>query len=207
MSEASLHEPFHDLARQREADRFGMLLFLASEVMLFGGLFAGALGLRLAHPMQYAAAAERLHLWFGTANTAVLLTSSLLVALGVEAAKGAKLRHVAWWFTGAAVLGLVFAGIKGTEYWLEYSEGLMPGVNGRAIASGPQRLFMDLYFVSTGLHALHLTIGLFLLAALAVKAWLGRLERVLASNVGLYWHLVDIVWIFLFPTLYLARPA
>lgn len=207
MTQANIHEPFHDLARQRETDRFGMLLFLASEVMLFGGIFAGALGLRLAYPGQYSAAAQHLHLWFGTANTAVLLTSSLLVALGVVAAAAGRLRSLAWLFVAAAVLGIVFAGIKGTEYWLEYSEGLMPGVNASGIESGTQNLFMNLYFIATGLHALHLTIGVVLLLIVAMRAFAGRAESVLAANIGLYWHLVDIVWIFLFPTLYLARPA
>ena len=83
----------------------------------------------------------------------------------------------------------------------------MPGVSGGAIASGAERLFMDLYFVATGLHAIHLSVGVVLLVSLAVRASAGRLERILAGNIGLYWHLVDIVWIFLFPTLYLARPA
>jgi cytochrome c oxidase subunit 3 len=207
VTSAAIHEPFHDLARQREADRLGMLVFLASEVMLFGGLFAAALGLRLAHPVEYIAASQHTHLWLGTANTAVLLSSSLLVALAVEAAKAGRARRLTALLLGAALLGVAFAAIKGTEYWLEYRDGLMPGVDGSAIANGAQRLFLDLYFVSTGLHALHLTIGVALLVVLAVRALAGRREPVLVANVGLYWHLVDIVWIFLFPTLYLARPA
>ena len=204
---ASAEEPGRDLAHERDIARLGMLLFLASEVMLFGGLFAGAFGLRLAHPVAYGAASSQLHLWLGTANTAVLLTSSLLVALAVDAAKRDKPKSLAWLFIAAAVLGLLFAAIKGSEYWLEYREGLMPGVNGGAIGSGPQRLFMDLYFVATGLHAVHLSIGIALLLALAARALVGRLDRVLAVNVALYWHLVDIVWIFLFPTFYLARTS
>jgi len=207
MRDPELHEPFHDLARQRETDRFGMWLFLASEIMLFGGIFAASIGLRVVHPRAYVAASQALHLWLGTANTAVLLTSSLLVALAVEAAKSGRPKRVAWLFIGAALLGLAFAAIKGTEYWLEYREGLMPGLSDAAIESGAQRLFMDLYFVSTGLHAVHLTIGVVLLLTLAARALADKLEGMTASNVALYWHLVDIVWIFLFPTLYLARPA
>jgi len=207
MSNSALHEPFHDLARQHETDRFGMLLFLASEVMLFGGIFAAALGLRMAEPDAFAAYSQKLHLWLGTANTGVLLTSSLLVALGVEAARKGRYRHLGWLFIAAALLGLVFAGIKGTEYWLEYRAGLMPGVDASGIEDRTQRLFMNLYFVSTGLHAIHLSVGLILLVALAGRACAGRLGHVMAANVGLYWHLVDVVWIFLFPTLYLARPV
>lgn len=207
MTRAHLHEPFHDLARQRETDRFGMLLFLASEVMLFGGIFAAALGLRLTDSAGYAASSQELHLWLGTANTAVLLTSSLLVALAIEMGKAGKLRRQAWLFVAATVLGLAFAAIKGTEYWLEYRDGLMPGIDASGIGGGTQRLFMDIYFISTGLHAIHLTIGVILLVTMAARAFSGKLEHILATNVGLYWHLVDIVWIFLFPTLYLARQA
>jgi cytochrome c oxidase subunit 3 len=205
MTSVRLHEPFHGLDRQREADRFGMFVFLASEIMLFGGVFAAALGLRLAHRAEYIASSTDLHLWLGTANTAVLLTSSLLVALAVDSAKTDRHRRCAWQLIGASALGLVFAAIKGTEYWLEWRDGLMPGVSDGGIESGPQRLFLDLYFVSTGLHAIHLTIGVGLLLTLAGMAFRGRLSSALAANVGLYWHLVDIVWIFLFPTLYLAR--
>lgn len=205
MTSVRLHEPFHGLERQREADRFGMFVFLASEVMLFGGIFAAAIGLRLAHRADYIASSQELHLWLGTANTAVLLTSSLLVALAVEAAKANRQRRCAIELLAAAALGLVFAAIKGTEYWLEWRDGLMPGVSDSGIESGPQRLFLDLYFVSTGLHAIHLAIGVGLLLVLAAKAYRDRLTSALAANVGLYWHLVDIVWIFLFPTLYLAR--
>ena len=109
MTSAALHEPFHDLARQREADRLGMLVFLASEVMLFGGLFAAALGLRLAHPVEYIAASQHTHLWLGTANTAVLLSSSLLVALAVGAAKAGRARRLTALLLGAALLGVAFA--------------------------------------------------------------------------------------------------
>jgi cytochrome c oxidase subunit 3 len=205
VTSVGLHEPFHGIERQREADRFGMFVFLASEVMLFGGIFAASIGLRLAHRAEYIASSQELHLWLGTANTAVLLTSSLLVALAVEAAKADRQRRCAFQLVSAAALGLVFAAIKGTEYWLEWRDGLMPGVRDSGIESGPQRLFLDLYFVSTGLHAVHLAIGVALLLVLAVKASRKRLTSALAANVGLYWHLVDIVWIFLFPTLYLAR--
>ncbi len=207
MTRPALHEPFHALARQREADRFGMLVFLASEAMLFGGLFAAALGLRLAHPAAYAAASQGLHLWLGAANTTVLLTSSLLVALAVEAARAQAQQRAARLLAGAALLGLIFAAIKGREYWLEWSDGLMPGISDSAISDGPHRLFLDLYFIATGLHAVHLAVGVVLLATLAARAFHGKLGPVLAANAGLYWHLVDVIWIFLFPTLYLARSG
>ena len=200
-------EPFPDLIRAREADRLGMLLFLASEVMLFGGLFAAALGLRLAHPLDYAHASMQLHVWLGGLNTAVLLTSSLLVALAVEATRAGRPRAAAWQLIAAALLGAVFATVKGLEYWLEWRDGIMPGVNGSGFENHVQELFMDLYFVATGLHAVHLTIGVVMLLALAVLAGARRdRQATVVGNVALYWHLVDIVWVFLYPTLYLARP-
>ena len=200
-----LHEPFHEAARQREADRLGMLIFLASEVMLFGGIFAAAIGLRLENRVAYVEAAHHLKLWFGTANTAVLLTSSLFAALAVVAARTKQPRWAGRWFAVTVALGLVFLCTKGTEYCLEYKEGLMPGTAGAHFESHFEQLFMNLYFISTGLHAIHVTIGMALLtiAALSRRARNDQ-NAVLIGNVALYWHLVDIVWIFLYPTLYLA---
>jgi cytochrome c oxidase subunit 3 len=201
----SLHEPFHEAARQREADRLGMLIFLASEVMLFGGIFAAAIGLRLENPAPYVEAAHHLKLWFGTANTAVLLTSSLFAALAVVAVRARRPRWAAWCFAATVALALVFLAIKGTEYWLEYKEGLMPGTAPAHFESHFEQLFMNLYFISTGLHAVHVTIGIGLLTVTALSRRARNDENaVLIGNVALYWHLVDIVWIFLYPTLYLA---
>jgi cytochrome c oxidase subunit 3 len=204
-------EPFVDRETRARADTLGMFVFLASEVMLFGGLF-GAIGLyRIAHPLAAAKAAEHLKIWLGSANTAVLLTASFLVALAVGAAKEGKNRAVGWLMLAAAGLGLVFLAIKGTEYRLEYLDGLMPGIGPPSpLGEAPPTLFISLYFVSTFLHAIHVTIG----AALLAWSGVGALRRRLAlpdkaktvELVGLYWHLVDVIWVFLFPLLYLARP-
>lgn len=200
-----LHEPFHRIARQHEADRLGMIIFLASELMLFGGIFTAAMVLRIQHPDDYHAAAHHLKVWLGTINTALLLTSSLMAALAVEAARAGQAKWSGRALAVAALLGIGFLCIKGYEYGGEYREGLMPGT-GPAHFSGPiEQIFMNVYFVGTGLHAVHVTIGitLLLVAALNRRARHDR-HAVFIGNVALYWHLVDVIWIFLYPTLYLA---
>lgn len=184
-----------------------MLIFLATELMLFGGIFAAALALRLHHPADYVHASKEMHLWLGGVNTAVLLTSSLLVAMAVETVRKGRPQGTAWLLGGAIALGLAFLAIKGLEYAKEYRNGVMPHVSDHALHGGPHELFMNLYFVGTGLHALHVTAGLVLLGTMIWPFGGARREREATAigNVALYWHLVDIVWVFLYPTLYLAR--
>lgn len=204
----ALHEPFYEMARQREADRLGMIIFLASEAMLFGGLFAAAMALRLLHPADYVASSAHLKVWLGTANTGVLLTSSLMVAVAVEAARSGGARLTGLALAVAILLALLFLGIKGYEYFGEYREGLVPGLTNAHFESRTQQLFMNFYFVSTGLHALHVIGGITLLGLAAFRR-AARKDRnaVLIGNVALYWHLVDIIWVFLYPTLYLPRVS
>lgn len=201
------HEPFPDIARQREADRLGMVVFLASETMLFGALIMGLLAMRGFEPQAFAATSRRLNLLAGSVNTAVLLSSSLLVAIGADAWKLDRRRLAMWMFGTAAMLGIVFLIIKGSEYYQEYGEGLMPGAGPKPdFGSVGARMFMDGYFVATGLHAFHVFVGV---AMLAGCSWRLRgadpPSKVGVENIGLYWHLVDIVWVFLFPILYLSR--
>lgn len=189
-------QPYSTAPQQREAATMGMFIFLGTEIMLFGGLFAVALGLRLTHPREFVDASMQLHVWIGAINTAVLLTSSAAVALAVHAARARRPRTTTILLVVAAVLGVVFLGIKAYEYMTEYHEGLL------LPAAGVQRLFMDLYLVSTGLHALHVTVGAALLAAVAAFA---PRRAIVVENAGLFWHLVDAIWVFLYPVLYLAR--
>jgi cytochrome c oxidase subunit 3 len=207
MPDARAVQPqFSTLERQDDADRFGMLIFLATEVLIFGGIFAVAFALRAEHA-EYAQASKQMHYWLGGINTAVLLTSSALVALMVEAVRAGRARLAGWLTGGAIALGLAFIAIKFTEYALEYRDGVIPHLSPGHLHGGVQTLFMDLYFVATGLHAIHVTVGLCLLGSLLWPFARARRDStaVLAGNAALYWHLVDIVWIFLYPTLYLAR--
>jgi cytochrome c oxidase subunit 3 len=206
----TLKEPFHEARQQREAGFLGMYIFLGSEIMLFGGVFAALWAYRLVHPQAAVEAAGHLKMWLGAANTAVLLTSSLFVALGVTCARAGARRMAALWLAAAAALGLVFLVIKGVEYRLEYLDGLMPGIGPQSpLRARPAALFIDLYFAATALHALHLTIGVGLIgtvaARLALRSARSAPKPVVVEFSGLYWHLVDVIWIFLFPILYLAR--
>ncbi len=205
-----VHEPFRAGDQQRQADLFGTYVFLATELMLFGGLFAALFAIRTLHPEAFVAASKRLHLFIGAANTAVLLTSSLAVALAVRAARSGDGRRTARLAAGAALLGLAFLGLKGLEYGLEYRDRMLPVLVDRPRFADPaEHLFMNLYMVATGLHAIHLTIGIVLMGGLALRirrralALPGR--AVVVETLGLYWHLVDVVWVFLYPALYLAR--
>lgn len=204
MAEKGLHEPFHSLSRQREADRLGMVLFLASETMLFGGIFAGAMVLRVLHPHEYVRASAGLNLWLGTANTVILLTSSLCAALAVEMARAGRQRDRGWALAGAVLLGLIFLCLKAAEYAVDYREGLMPHTAAAHFASRAVQLFMNLYFTATGLHAVHVVagMGLLLYAAIARKGD-NEADATLVGNAALFWHLVDVIWLFLYPTLYL----
>jgi cytochrome c oxidase subunit 3 len=201
----TLSEPFKRRAQQREADFLGMYLFLASEAMLFGGIVALLFADRFRHPGAAEEAAVRLKIWIGTANTAILLTSSLFVALAVVASRAGKARAVMGWLGAACLLGLAFLGLKGFEYAQDFAEGVKP-VLGRAV---PDALFINLYFVATVLHAIHLTAGLGLMTWAGLRVRSGRVtlpnQAIVIEMTGLYWHFVDVVWVFLFPFLYLPR--
>jgi len=207
MPEARAVQPqFATLERQNEADHRVMLIFLATEVLIFGGIFAVAFAMRAEHA-EYAQASKQMHYWLGGINTGVLLTSSALVALMVEAVRAGRARLAGWLTGGAIALGLAFLAIKFTEYALEYRDGVVPHLSDANLHGGVEQLFMDLYFVATGLHAIHVTVGLCVLGSLLWPLGRARRDRtaVFAGNAALYWHLVDIVWVFLYPTLYLAR--
>ncbi|WEX10572.1 cytochrome c oxidase subunit 3 [Chelativorans sp. AA-79] len=205
-----VHEPYRRPGQQHEADMLGMYVFLATEIMLFGGVFAAIFVIRGLHPEAFVAASKKMHLWIGAGNTLVLLTSSLCVALAVAASRAGRVRWTAGLLSAAAGLGILFLGFKGLEYWLEYRDGLLPALSWPTRFSGPvEELFMNLYLIATGLHAFHLTVGICLLLFLAWRIRRGSLplpnRAVTVETSGLYWHLVDIVWVFLYPALYLAR--
>jgi cytochrome c oxidase subunit III len=194
-------------AAQSETARLGMWIFVASEVMFFGVLLLAYLYARTHWPEGFAAAGRRTDVVLGTLNTGVLLTSSALVALAVACEQQRRHRNwVPWLLALSAALGIAFVAIKGIEYRNEWHEGLFPGAGFELKATAGAELFFVLYFLMTGVHALHLLIGI---ALLAVFAWGAHQMHpwVLPRRVevaGLYWHFVDIVWIFLYPLLYLV---
>jgi cytochrome c oxidase subunit III len=199
---------FSNLRQQEHAARLGMWLFLATELLLFGGLFTAYSVYRFLYADTFAEAAKLLNLQLGTVNTIVLITSSLTVALAHHAAHHGQGKKAA----GLLALTLVFAGaflvIKGFEWSHDFHEGLLPGryfTNGELTGAGGP-MFFTLYFLLTGLHGLHVIIGMTVLAVLMVLAWRGAYDHGYATPLelgGMYWHLVDLVWIFLFPLLYL----
>jgi cytochrome c oxidase subunit III len=208
---AGLAHHFDDLQQQREAAELGMWLFLVTEFMFFGGLFLAYLIYRYWYPAEFIAGSLSMDVWLGTLNTLVLLASSLTMALAVHAAHDSQRKALVWLLLATLVLGSVFLGVKAYEYHHKYAEHLIPFAGLPFKYSGPERegmsAFYNLYFLMTGLHAFHMVIGIALLAILAVLANRGGLlaERsIIVHNAGLYWHFVDLVWVFLFPFFYLV---
>lgn len=201
---------FDDLEQQHEAGEMGMWLFLCTEIMFFGGLFLAYTIYRTQDEATFAAASRELDLFWGTVNTVVLLTSSLTMALAAHAAESLQRKTLVLLLAATIVLGSIFLGIKGMEYHHKYEHGLMPLLGlpfeWHGTSPGHAEMFFDLYFLMTGIHALHMVIGLGVLLVLLFNASRGGLLGNFSAPVrvtGLYWHFVDIVWVFLFPLLYL----
>jgi cytochrome c oxidase subunit 3 len=208
-----LHPPalahqFDDLVQQREASTLGMWVFLGTEVLFFGGLFLTYAVYRASYGDAFAFASHELDVTLGTINTAVLITSSLTMALAVHAAQMGQRKLLMTLLLATMALGVVFLGIKSVEYYEKFTQHHIPGPG---FQFEPEyfrnaQLFFSLYFVMTGLHALHMIIGLAVMAWMLVWSWNGTITRDYFSPIeisGLYWHFVDIIWIFLFPLLYL----
>ena len=205
---ATLAEHFDDYEQQRESATLGMWLFLAMEIVFFGAIILSFAYYRVNYPRDFGQASNHTKIVLGTVNTAVLLSSSLFVALAVHAARAERTGALVLHLLITVALAVAFLGIKGTEYYLEYREHLVPGAGFRfsdADRSHAQ-LFFLFYFIMTGIHALHVLIGIGVLSVVAWRAFVGTYSRRNHNAVevsGLYWHFVDIVWIFLFPLLYL----
>ncbi len=208
----ALAHHFESLEQQHEAAALGMWAFLAQEVMFFGGLFTAYLVYRYLHPSAFAEGSAHLPIRLGTANTGVLIGSSLTMALAVRAAQLGRSRTSGLWIGATLVLAFAFLGVKAVEYADKWHHALIPGVRW---APGPGsdphlNLFFALYFVMTGMHALHMAVGIGIMLVVGARAVRGRLTGAgsnLVECLGLYWHFVDIVWIFLFPLLYLLHGA
>lgn len=208
MTEAAATGAAHGAPHRDDvASRMGMWLFLLTELLLFGGLFVAYAAYRYANREAFHHAAAELDTLLGVANTVVLLTSSLTVALGVHALREGREAAVPRWLGATILLALVFLAVKAVEWSVKYRHGHFPGLPGLGELPTGERLFFGLYFAATGLHALHVLAGAVVLAAAAALVLKGRVRRdapVIVENAGLYWHLVDVVWIFILPLFYLA---
>jgi cytochrome c oxidase subunit 3 len=240
-----LRHHFADVEQQRNAASLGMWWFLGTEIMFFGGMFCGYLIYRRIYFPEFAAASSSIDLKWGTLNTAVLICSSLTVAMAVRAAQMGKRQLQVKLLLATLFFGIVFLGIKGKEWTDKYKEHHIPtfsdynAVSGEGdltkghekllgldkVANDPAKLqerkaeiqqrtkiFFSLYFALTGMHAIHMIVGVGIFAVITFMAWKGRFTPEYHTPLeiaGLYWHFVDIVWIYLFPLLYLIdrRPG
>jgi cytochrome c oxidase subunit III len=215
MSEAtaSHRDHFQDLERQAHAARLGMWVFLASEILLFAGLFALYASYRAHFPVAFGWAVEHNIRALGTLNTAVLICSSYAVASSVHAMRKGNGRLASLLLGFALLCGVGFLVIKGIEYTGHFREGLFPGGHGAFFDENPAtglKVFYTLYFLMTGLHGVHVLVGMGVLGWLLVKIRRGTLAPPFTHPLELgavYWHLVDIVWIFLWPIFYLTPGA
>lgn len=203
---------FDSLEQQHETRTLGMWVFLVTELMLFGGLFTVYAVYRVVYPEGFAEGSQHLATGLGAINTAVLIISSMTMALAVHSAQTGKRRALMLFLLLTMVLGAAFLAIKAVEYYAHYQERLVPGIAFEY--AGPESsavtLFYLLYFAMTGLHAIHLTVGIGLVAAILIMSWRRYVSAEYwtpAELTGLYWHFVDIVWVFLFPLLYLIRTS
>jgi len=210
-SGSRLQSHFRDLEQQYETSTFGMWVFLVTELMFFGGLFMAYTFYRIQFPDSWIHASEHLNRWLGLGNTIVLIASSLTMALAVHSARMSKGKMVAFWIGMTMLLGSIFLGVKAYEYMGKWEHGLFPGnfffVSPHGVAdTGHQKIYFSLYFAMTGLHATHMVIGMGIMVYIALQALKGAYTEKWFTPVeilGLYWHFVDLVWIFLFPLLYL----
>ena len=205
-----LQHHFETMQQQKEASTLGMWLFLLTEVLFFGGLFFAYLLYRMWYFEAFAEASRTIQILPGLINTAVLIASSLTMALGVRAAQTSQRSATVRWLIATIFLGLVFLGIKVYEYADKFEHHHVPGAN--FISESPwaaqEQIFFSLYFTMTGLHALHMIVGVVMMSVITWMAHKGKFDSTYYTPVemaGLYWHFVDLVWIYLFPLLYLVE--
>jgi cytochrome c oxidase subunit 3 len=204
----ALAHHFENLEKQTNAARLGMWLFLATEVLLFTALFAAYGVYRFLFSETFAEASRHIETWIGLVNTLVLVTSSFTVALGLHRATKGDGRGTAMFFGLSVLLALVFLGFKAIEYSHHFQEGQLPGrfYTYEAVQGPGAALFFSLYFLITGLHGIHVVIGGTVLTVVGIRAARGAFSaeyHVPVELAGLYWHLVDLIWIFVFPLIYL----
>jgi cytochrome c oxidase subunit III len=204
----ALREQFQNPEQQRETATFGMWVFLITEVMLFGGLFMAFTVYRFSYYQGFEQGSREMEFLLGAVNTAVLICSSFTMALAVHSAEIGRPLRLSLCLLATILIGLVFLGIKFTEYYLHYQDSKVPGL--RFVAAGPyaghEQLFFVFYFIMTGLHALHMIVGISLLSIMLVRSFFGSFSAAYHTPIdisGLYWHFVDMVWVFLFAIFYI----
>ena len=212
MSEATaaeIPEQFNSRAQQEESASLGIWTFLSTEILFFGGIILCYTLYRLSYYQGFLEGSQHLYFWIGTINTFILLTSSLFMALGVHSIEDGDSKKLRRYLVLTFLFGAGFLGLKMCEYFLDWREHLVPAVNFNPAdfphANGAE-LFLFLYFAMTGLHAVHMTIGLCALTYLYLRARRQDFSEEYHTPVrviGLYWHFVDVVWVFLYPMLYL----
>ncbi len=207
----ALHEHFANVGQQRQAAKLGMWIWLLTELLLFSGLFATAFALHVLHPGAVTEAAKHLKFWIGATNTLVLIVSSLTMSGAIACSRLDLQRWMVRCMLATAALGSLFLVLKGYEYYRDYVEHMTPFLQRPyALSQSPaSQLFVDLYFVTTGLHGLHLTTGVSILLWVTSRArqpnFLQRHQNWI-EVFGLYWHFIDLIWIIVFLALYvLAR--
>jgi cytochrome c oxidase subunit 3 len=212
-----LRHHFENMGQQRGASSMGMWVFLVTEIMFFGGMFMAYLTYRYEYFQAWQEGSQHMDFWIGTINTAVLICSSLTVVMAVRAAQLGRRRQLIVFLILTLVLGLAFLGIKGIEWTQKFEEHHVPGYSFHFPTTMPDRpsvvldpahvqLFFSMYFAMTGLHALHMLIGIGIFTWLLIYSWQGRYTPDYHTPIeigGLYWHFVDIIWIYLYPLLYL----
>jgi cytochrome c oxidase subunit 3 len=229
-SHGHLAHHFENLEQQHEAGTLGMWAFLATEVLFFGAIFAAYAIYREKYPFDFWQGSSQLIVELATLNTVVLICSSLTMAMALHSARTNHQKAIEWFLIATMVLGATFLVIKAVEYYIDYREQLVPGLDFRTeVAQSPDeggahgghvkkwengtdvghvKLFFTFYYIMTGLHAAHMIVGLGVLTYLLVQARRRSYSPTYYTPLevsGLYWHFVDIVWVFLFPLLYLIR--
>jgi len=206
---SALEEQFDTEAQQKDASTLGMWIFLITEVMFFGGMFTAYTVYRRAYSDAFAVASASLNVTIGAINTAVLLVSSFTMAMAVRAAQLGRRKTLILFLVATLIFGGIFLGVKAYEWNEKFEQHHVPGPSFHLEGvpqQGRAQLFFSLYFAMTGLHALHMVVGVAILSWLIWMAHKGRFTAQYNTPVdvaGLYWHFVDIIWIFLFPLLYL----
>lgn len=209
LASLEVREQFRTAEQQRETASIGMWVFLITELMLFGGLFMAFTMYRMYYPQAFDAGSADMDIVLGSINTAVLICSSLTMAFAVHSAQEGNQKLLGLFLLATIIIGALFLGIKFTEYYFHYLDHKAPGVWFEAAGpnAGHLQLFFVFYFIMTGLHATHMIIGIGILSALIYRTMLGTFTARYHTPVvltGLYWHFVDIVWVFLYAIFYIS---